>query len=820
MLHLCYCILPMPTASSVFSLVFVCLFAGNAFILSGQQMTISGIVLDEEKVPLEGATIRLTPGNHISIADRNGFFEFTAPALRQYALYVSYIGYAAKVVDIYPESEGRIVQIHLQPLVEQLNEVVVQTDQIDIRKKEESLSIQTVGDSFIRQNLGGSLMKSLERLPGVSTIGIGSGQSKPLIRGLGFNRVVVINNGVKHEGQQWGADHGLEIDQFSVHQAEVIMGAASFMYGSDAIGGAINIKSAPVPEPESFGGSIDLVGKTNNNLYGASINLYGRKQTFFFNTRITHQDYGDYQVPTDRVYVYDFAVDLHEQHLRNSAGKEFNTHFDFGLVHEKIKSIFYLSNISSSSGFFANAHGLEPRRVDSDLHDKSNRDILYPRQEVNHFKIINSSEFYFSKDYMLKTEIGYQHNFRQEFSQYVNHGYMPPVYPEESTIPSDLEREFDKHVFTANIRGYRWFGKHSIRVGLNGEHQDNTIGGWGFLVPSFRQTTVGAFVYDKFQLNNALLLHGALRYDFGTISMFRYEDWFASETVTDGKMESSYIERAGNQSRKFNSLVWSAGLNYNKGKLGLKANIGKSFRMPIAKELGANGVNYHYFSYERGDINLDPEQSYQVDLGLNWTQPQWSASISPFYNYFPNYIYLNPTSQHDYLYGAGNQVFEYTQSKVLRYGSEIQAKWEFYKGLSLELLGEYVYARQISGDKEGYTLPFSPPASALLSLTWSPALSERLHDTFFSIDCRLTAKQNNIVPPERKTPGYQVIDLRAGTRISLYDTPIAVNLQVQNLLNTRYMNHTSFYRLIGLPEPGRNVILSIKIPFQTTKHKL
>lgn len=794
-------------------IVIIYLLSVGAGKLFAQEIILSGLVLKENNLPMEGATVQLEPGNFIDITDQSGFFKFSVSPSK-YTLTISYVGYSTKTIDISPGEKNETLQVKLKLAVDQLKEVVVKTDQITQLKKQESLNIESVDEKFIRQNLSGSLMESIQRLPGISTIGIGAGQSKPLIRGLGFNRVVVVDKGVKHEGQQWGADHGLEIDQFSVHQVEIIKGAASFKYGSDAIGGAIDIKPTPIPKVKSVGGSVNLVGKTNNNLYGGSLNLFGRNEHLFFNARITHQDYSDYKVPTDRVFVYDFAVDLHDKFLRNSAGNETNLHLDFGLVNDRAKSVFYFSNIQSKSGFFANAHGLEPRRVNTELHDKSNRDILYPRQQVNHFKIINASEFYFSNEHMVETEIGYQHNFRQEFNQYVNHGYMPSIYPEDTNIPQDLEREFDKHVFNANIRDNFSLGKHLFSAGLNGEYQDNSIGGWGFLVPAFEQISAGVFVYDKYKLNKELLLHGALRYDLGTIHIQSYKDWFLSELETEGESESVYVERAQNQSRNFNSFVWSAGVNYNKGKLGLKSNIGKSFRMPIAKELGANGVNYHYFSYERGNINLNPEQSYQADLGISWTDSQWSIAVSPFYNYFTNYIYLNPTSQHDYLYGAGNQVFEYTQSKVMRYGGELQAKWQFYRALSFEVLGEYVYARQLSGDKKGYTLPFSPPASALLNLNWAPKISDILYDTFFSLDWRITAPQYNIVPPERKTEGYQLFNLRVGGTFTLSDLPVAINLQVQNLLNTRYMNHTSFYRLIALPEAGRNIILSINIPFK------
>ncbi|MDR6785441.1 TonB-dependent receptor [Pedobacter africanus] len=696
--------------------------------------------------------------------------------------------------------------------VRQLLEVKVKDDRMQLKKQEVSLNVELVNAEFIQRNLGGSLMKTLERLPGIKTIGIGSGQSKPLIRGMGFNRVVVLDKGIKHEGQQWGTDHGLEIDQFAAEEVELIKGAASFIYGSDAIGGAIEVKPGQIPAPNSLGGSVDLIGKTNNKLYGSSVNLYGRTSNWFASSRFTYQNYGDYKVPADRVYVYDYAVQLYRNHLRNTAGRENNIHLDAGYAGNKFRSVFYLSNTFSKSGFFANAHGLEPRRVDAELHDASDRDILMPSQKVNHFKLVNRSAYTWP-NHKLEMELGYQRNFRQEFSHYVNHGYMPPVYPQSMTISPNLEREFDKRVYTANLRDHISIGKHSIMAGLNTEHQDNGIDGWTFLVPSFKQTTAGVFVYDKLKLNEGLFLHGAVRYDYGRVRMFKYTDWFSSDIPNASATVSQKLVRADDLDRSFNSFVWSLGLNYHTEKLALKANAGKSFRMPIAKELSANGVNYHYFSYERGDPSLSAEQSYQADITLSWKQPKWSVQISPFYNYFPNYIYLNPTANHDYHYGAGNQIFQYAQSKVMRYGAEVVFKYALLSNLTTELLGEYLNARQLSGDKKGYTLPFSPPASVLVNLTYTPFLKEGLKDTYFSVDYRVTAGQNNIVPPEKKTPGYQVINVQAGTKMSLYGRPLQISLQAQNLLNASYLNHTSFYRLIELPEAGRNIVLSLKIPF-------
>src|SRR5690606_2501862 len=239
---------------------------------------------------------------------------------------------------------------------------------------------------------------------------------------------------------------------------------------------------------------------------------------------------------------------------------------------------------------------------------------------------------------------------------------------------------------------------------------------------------------------------------------------------------------------------------------------------PIAKELAANGVNYHYFSYELGDPALSPEQSYQFDAGLSYSKEKLSLELNPFYNYFSNYIYLNPTPRHDHFYGAGNQICEYTQSRVQRYGGEIKIGYRFSEVFRTELLAEYVKTEQLSGSKKGYPLPFSPPASFLANMSWQPNTGS-LKNSYFSVDLRLVAPQNEIVPPEKKTPGYELVNVQVGHPLMIYGKPIQINLQVQNLFDTKYLDHTSFYRLIEMPEVGRNIVLSLSVPFDFSRKR-
>lgn len=779
----------------------------------GQQFKLQGTVTNEIKEPLADIAISIKERDQLVFTNGNGVFTFDSLLEGKYTLWIDVFGDKPILFQLGLSKDTLLpIPFIIKNKIINLGQVVVTAKQT-IGTPIESLPSLEIDADVIRKEVGGSLIQTLEKNPGIKSIGIGSSNAKPLIRGLGFNQVAVVENGIKHEGQEWGADHGLEIDQYSVNRLEIIKGPASFLYGSDALGGTINIKTNTAPSKHSLAGSIDLVGKSNNLQAGGSINLYGRNDQWFFDIRSTYMNYADYRVPADTVYIYSYAVNLHKSFVRNTAGSEFNNRINFGYIGNKIRSIFSISNNFNRNGFFANAHGIAPINVNQEIYDASNRDILLPYQQVNHLKFSNQTNIYL-KQHFITIEAGYQNNFRTEYSKYVAHGYMPPVFPDWMNIQTDLEREYNKNTITLNASDKVSIRNHNVSFGINTEYQQNKIGGWGFLIPAYKNYNLGGFILDKYRLNDNWTLFGALRYDLGYAHISSYYDWFESEIETNGITQKEKLQKAQGFTKFFNNVSWSAGMVFIKNGWTINANIGKSFRMPIAKELSANGVNYHYFRYENGNINLSPEQSYQLDFGMTWENKKWNFNATPFVNYFSNYIFLNSTSDYDTYYGAGNQIFEYTQTKVFRSGFELTVSYRPIQMIMIESGIEYLYGIQLSGAKRYYPLPFSPPASGSFSLSYEPKLWEKhLTKTYFKTDIKIALAQNKILPPEKETPGYHVWGLSMGTSVKLEKSKIDFRFSIYNLFNQTYLNHTSFYRLIELPEQGRNIVLSVKIPF-------
>ncbi|MBQ9312239.1 MAG: TonB-dependent receptor [Bacteroidales bacterium] len=675
-----------------------------------------------------------------------------------------------------------------------LNEISIKSNAEKEFQLSSSQNKVQVDKEFLENHFAGSLMQSLEEIPGVKAMTIGSGQSKPTIRGLGFNRLAVTENGIKHESQQWGDDHGLEINGFAIDRAEVIKGPSALEYGSDAIGGVLNLYTNHTPI-DNFEGSLTLFGRTNNEQLGFATKIGGRSNRFFYRAGISISDYADYKVPTDSIQYYSYWIKLKDKRLRNTAGKEANADILLGYVAKNFHTDLKISDNFSKSGLFANAHGFEVRLSDID-YDKSFRDIDLPSNQVNHLKVMSHTVWSINK-FDLESNLSYQNNLRKEFSEPLSHGYMP-------TPKDSLERQFNKDTYSANFTVKTSLNeKHSMKTGINFEFQHNGKQGWGFIIPDFETFSWGGFAMDNWKVNKQLSINAGIRYDYSKTHIHKYNDWFLTPI---NEQDSVYKERSSALNRKFNSFTYSLGMIYNFNDFIFKANIGKSFRVPIAKELGADGINYHIFRYEKGNTTLKAEESYQLDMGMNYNGDKLAFEFAPYINYFPNYIYLNPTDK----YTEGLQTYCYTQAEVFRYGFEFQLIYTINSYFQTELQGEYLYSRQLSGEKKGYTLPFSTPWS--MDYTFKYTFDNK-NNGFLSINVHITGSQNEIVPPEKPTKGYCILNLSATKHFALKDNLLKISLQANNLLNKRYYDHTSYYRLIDVPEAGRNVSLLLSLTF-------
>ncbi|MCD7938166.1 MAG: TonB-dependent receptor [Tannerellaceae bacterium] len=711
--------------------------------------------------------------------------------------YMAVLVYGLSAISLYARHPDTVTHVSL-------SDIVVSETAGRIRSGNSALSVESVGKEMLREQFTGNLMQALEYVPGVRSMDIGSGFSKPMIRGMGFNRVVVTENGIKQEGQQWGADHGLEIDAFHVEQVTIRKGPSSLLYGSDAMGGAIEITQRPAPSTDQLFGEVSLLGKSVNDLLGASLLMGVKRGKWYSKLRYSDYHFGDYRVPTDAIIYLTQRIPIYHNRLKNTAGKERDVNFFTEYRNRHYLSRYAVSNTWQKTGFFPGAHGIpDPSRVTD---DGSSRNIELPFSSVNHLKVSTFQQYHWD-GITGQWHLGYQNNRRQEWSRFHTH-YGTQLPPEQDP---DKELDFNLHTASSTMK-LRWTGhpdwEHT--AGWEVQYQRNTIGGYSFLLPEYHRFTTGILWLSQYRLRPDLTLSGGVRYDVGRIRVAAFEDVYlenyldregaSPETIEQYKWRSRKVNRTFGDVSASLGVVWQAGDHQL-----VKVNAGRSFRLPGANELAANGVHHGTFRHEQGDPGLGSERGWQLDASYQFMKSGWEVSVTPFVSWFSNYIYLSPAGEWSILPHAG-QMYRYAGARALFSGAEVSLSGTLRYGFDYRFSGEYVYT---SNRDEKIPISFSPPPSMRHLLGWQKG-SFRVYGEWQAI-----AAQNRVDRNEDPTPGAYLFHAGLSYDLSFGSTHAEITLAGHNLLNKTYYNHLSFYRKVEIPEPGRNIQLLIKVPFKS-----
>jgi iron complex outermembrane receptor protein len=771
--------------------------------LTWGQYSITGKVLDEQGEPLIGATIMVHELNRGTVTQLNGSYQLNNLKPAHYHLHVNFVGYESVVENVLL-NEDKQIDFRLSSTSLELNEIVIESNHYKTGPKEQTLSMEIVDKNYLRKNRKGSLVNSLEDLPGINAINTGVGISKPVIRGMSFNRVIVNDQGIKQEGQQWGTDHGLEIDLFSPGRVEIIKGPSSLMYGSDGLGGVINIFPEPIPNAGEMKGELQTLYKSNNHLYGGSVMVENDPGDHVYRFRLSHQQFGDYRVPANSFIYNSFNLPLYDGILKNTAGSELNFSAMGGIKKDWGYSTVTVSNFHQKAGLFAGAIGI-PREYQL-TPDGNLRNIDLPRQVINHFKVISNTNLLVANNW-LELDLGYQYNYRREESEPHAHGKGPRP---EGILAHGLRLQ----TFTLNARYFKKLNRdHSRIFGVQGQYQINTREGFEFLLPQFNAANVGVFVYEEWSWADAFTFNGGIRFDYGNreISSFQ-EPIYRNETDIE-----RYYQRNPNINRTFYNFSGGAGLSFYPNKrFNAKVNIGSSFRQPTPAALSMHGIHHGTFRHEMGDSTLSAERGYQLDLSFSYLRPQVSIVLTPYVSWYQNYIYLAPTSRFSssldpQAFPEGGQIYQYRQHDTFFGGGELSVEYHPIPSLHLKTGTEYVYNYNFD---TFLPLPFTPPLSVLFDANLELPIKSRIFSqTSFGANVKHGWPQNRVDRNEMTTPGYTLVGLSAGTNLQAFGESFDFVASAQNLLNTQYFNHLSRYRLLNLPEQGRNITVSLIYSF-------
>ena len=654
-----------------------------------------------------------------------------------------------------------------------------------------------------------TLSQALTKVAGVNAINTGVGIGKPMIRGQFGNRVAVQQYGVKQEGQQWGTDHGLEIDIMDVQDINILKGAMTLEYGGDASGGVVLLDDALkfntyLPK---FSGQFSTIYKHNNAHAGLSTLLRGNFKHWQIETRLTYQDYGDYKVPAENFTYNGFELPIYAQTLKNTAGKELNARLGLAYQYGKVSGKFIASLYQTKNGLFTGAIGIP--RAYSLAPDGNNRNIDFPQQNVQHYKLAYIHE----QDNVignlnLEANLSYQYNHRKELS--FPHAHTMPYQYEGN---ENLALGLDLQTLALNLKLSNTFHK----LGLTANHQNNSIQGFEFLIPAYKQAQIEAFYLYKIVGKEAKFIqHIGARFAY---SHLQSEAFNIKRQATGTELGYTLQNRANALDKQFfnYALAWS-GKYYIQGKgvfadNTLQFNATKLYRNPTINELAANGVHHGTFRHEKGNANLKPEAGIQTNITYHIPfYKNLNLQASTFASYYTNYIYLHASGRFSSL-PEGGQLYQYQQDKALLAGAELELNYQINlknkaHTLNITQAYEYVYNQNLNTQD---ALPFTPPFHLRTSVDW--AWKQDNKTLKIATIHQYYAAQNRVDRNEKTTPSYHLMHLQAMYTIEHKHQRIQFSLQVNNLFDTAYLNHLSRYRLLNLAEQGRNIVAAISLHF-------
>lgn len=750
---------------------------------------------------------------------------------------ISFVGYQS-VIETIDLATTTTKDFALETSVKEMNEVVVTGTSRATEIKKNPVPMISITKDYLAQNASTNIIETLNKVPGVSTLTTGPNVSKPFIRGLGSNRVLTMFDGVRQEGQQWGDEHGIEIDQFLIDHIEVVKGPASLMYGSDALAGVVNLLPAN-PAPDGvIKGNVLTNYQTNNKQIAGSLALDGNSKGFVWGVRGSHKQASDYQDKYDgRVYNTKFN--------ENDVNAYIGLHRAWGYSHlnfsmyDDVQEIPDGSRDSLTRKFTRQINEADTARPIATNEELNSYTISVLHQHVQHYRVYSSSNFIIGRS-KLNLNLGVQQSSRREFSH--------PLYPDVAGLYLVLKVfSYDIKFHLPDIKGVE------STIGVNGMYQDNSADkGTQFVVPGYHSFDAGPFIHIK-KMIGKLDIAAGVRYD---ARLFQNDSMFSKPSATTGfDMITSYnptdttvVRQFDYYKHTFTGFSGSIGATYNvNDNIAIKANVARGYRAPNVFEIAAKGVHPGTGLEQLGDANFKPEFSLQTDAGLFFESKHISGSVEVFENNITNYIYnekLVSVKGGDSLFKQGGNtfpVYQFRQTTAQIYGGEFSLDIHPHPldWLHFENSVSVIYAINKGGngatinDSNKY-LPLIPP------LHTNSELRANIHkkigcfaNLYVKAGVQYYATQNQAYlayGTETKTPAYALIDAGAGTDIvnKKGNTLFAISFLGTNLADAAYqsnMNRLKYFDNYpkngsgrsGIYNMGRNISFKVSVPLYIKK---
>ncbi|WP_314236439.1 TonB-dependent receptor [Capnocytophaga sputigena] len=748
-------------------------------------------VEDTQQLPLVGAVVHFM-GKHY-LTDSNGKVTIEKLPKGTYPIKITYLGYHDYEATIsIPISQP--YKVIMKETVSQLDAVTVVGHNTSVVECKLPCRVEVIREDGFLKHSGDELSKMLTQIAGVSMIQTGATIAKPVIHGLHSNRILILNNEVRQEGQQWGADHAPEIDPMVADQITVVKGADAVRYGSDALGGVILIAPKKLPYGDGLHGRLLPSFASNGRKTALIASVEGsvpKLHSWAWRIQGTLKRSGDLSTAN---YL-----------LNNTAAREANFSVATGVQKKKgTAEVFYSRYENESSVFYGSHIG--------NLDDLLGRfeigrpittypfsyTINAPKQKVVHHLLKAKAFYHLPFGGKLTAQYAFQKDIRQEFSlRRMDRTRIPALNMELTTHSLDVDWEHDYN---------RW----ETRIGASFDKQDNfNQPGTGVVpvIPNFASFSYGVFGIQRYEFHKWIAEIG-LRYDYKYLNADGYD---------------MYSQRYGGE-HQFHNITYNAGALYHCHRwIDLSTNVGVAWRAPHVNELYSSGLHHGAGTYDLGDETLQSETGIKWLTTFAYKHPKLQLNVDMYLQWIKNYIYDYPTGEVRTLFSGVYPIFQYTQANAFFRGVDLDVKvpllrWQHLSNHSLEyeLKGSVVFANEMQTKRY---FPFIPAPRLQQQLQWNVVARDTglMRDFTMGVGHTFVAQQTRFEPSQELVPttpdAYHLFQAHISTTLKIGEQQtLGIRLSVENLLNTEYKEYTNRFRYYA-HDLGRNVLVRLNYKF-------
>ena len=744
-------------------------------ILSYSQNNLTGKITDPNGEPIIGADI-YTPKFHKGTTTNNdGNYILKNLPDGQIEIVFSSLGYKSAVRTLVFDKESTELNIILEESVFDMDEIIISTPYNKLQS-ENVMKVEHRTMAQLKRHGAATLIQGLENIAGVSQVSTGISIGKPVIRGLSGNRVLVYTQGVRLENQQYGAEHGLGLNDTGVESVEVIKGPASLLYGSDALGGVLYLNPIRFANPNTIEAKIDQKYFTNTLGTQSAFLFKSSAEHVKFLTTASYSSHRDYEIP-----------DGHR--VTNSRFNEFDMNAGFG---------FDLKNFTSQIRFNYNLANIGiPEGIEE---QSTNVSVALPYQKIENYIVSSHNHLHF-RNSKLDLTVGYVANNRREFED--EHGHEDEDGHEEETHQEDEMHELQPalHMKLKTLSydlkyHFPKFKKMETILGVQGLTQSNTNFGEELLIPDAKVNDIGILATVSVPLN-MLILQGGVRYDTRKIKTESHH--------SDEHLEEEHDHSFEAIDKSYSSFTASLGLKSTLFKvIESRLNFATGYRAPNLAELTSNGIHHGTNRFEQGNSELDNEKNYQFDLALEFASKHIEFFANGFYNRINNYIFISPSGE----IIDDADVFSYLQNDAKLYGGEFGFHLHPHPldWLHFESSFEMVIGKQ---DNDDY-LPLIPANSFHNTLRAEYSANSWLSSGYTSLKLVSVFNQNKVSPFESPSDSYHLVHMSVGGDLKIKKTKFNLSFSINNLLNQEYISHLSRFKRDGIQNIGRTIIFGIE----------